>query len=363
MKKLLKYLYIYLTDQCNLKCIHCWQSAPLKGEVRYSELIFGDCKDFLGDAINLGLKSVVFSGGEPLLNKEFKKFANYFYDNSILMTLETNGILLSKNHIFNVVKNYKIYCAISLDGINPKTHNKQRGGINSFIKTVKSINKLEESKIPYQLIMAISKLNYLELLPLLEWINENCKYCNKFKINVINPLGRGKKLSEEGILFQPDELPQLSDEVALLFRKYPFITLHIDPAFISFKNLMLKYSCGGHCGYSSSLSILSNGNISVCSLGKQVEKYIFGHVTNIDIKQEWENNPILLDIHENMHKRLKGVCSNCIFRKRCLGGCRAEALYVYGDFFAPHPRCQSYYKLGKFPKSRLRESKFHMDFF
>jgi len=349
----LDFLYIYMTDQCNLSCIHCWQSAPLAGEGKYARLNFDECKDFLSDAVAMGLNSVVFSGGEPLLNREFPKFAQYFHEQSISMTAETNGILLSNPDIFNTVKKYRIHCAISLDGINPETHNKQRGSATAYQKTVQNIKKLEQEGLSYQLIMALSKFNYQELIPLLDWVKTNCKYCHTFKINVINLLGRAEEMDEQGLLFKPEELPKLAEEIAGLHKTYPFLLLHVDPAFISFKNFKLKYSCGGSCGYQSSLSILANGNISICSLGKQVEDYTFGHISTIDVKEAWNNSPTLTDIHENMQTKLKGICSNCIFKKQCFGGCRAEALCAYGDFFAPHPRCQSYYDSGQFPVARL----------
>ncbi len=75
MKAELFSLYIYLTDQCNLQCIHCWQSAPLAGSGKYSSLKFEDCKNFLDDAGDMGLSGVTISGGEPLMNKDFHKFA------------------------------------------------------------------------------------------------------------------------------------------------------------------------------------------------------------------------------------------------------------------------------------------------
>jgi radical SAM protein with 4Fe4S-binding SPASM domain len=84
-----------------------------------------------------------------------------------------------------------------------------------------------------------------------------------------------------------------------------------------------------------------------------MDKYTFGHVSTIDVREVWENNSILNEIHENTHTKLKGICSNCIFRTRCFGGCRAQALCAYGDFFAPNPYCQAYYDSGKFPESRL----------
>ncbi len=270
------------------------------------------------------------------------------------MAVETNGILISDEPILHTIKDYNVFCAISLDGLNPETHNRHRGNPYAFKRTGQGIDALEREKIKYHLIMSISRFNYHELIPLLDCIKERWPHCVEFKINMISASGRALGMRKKGLLFQPEEYTQITEDIAALIDKYPFrIILHLDPVFFSFKNLMLKFSCGGHCGYKSSLSILSNGNVSICSLGKQVPKYIFGHVSSINVKEIWKEHPILKDIHENIHTKLKGICSNCIFRKQCLGGCRAEALCTYDDFFAPHPRCQEFYDSGKFPRSRL----------
>ncbi len=353
MKHPLNSLYLYLTDECNLKCIHCWQSAPLLGKGAPSNLSFAQCKNFLDTARSMGLKSVTFSGGEPLLNRDFKLFTEYFFENAIWMNIETNGIFISSPEIRKAIIDYKIYCAVSLDGINPETHNKQRGNTNAHQMTVQGIDYLEQEKLNFQLIMTISRVNYHELKPLLEWVSGRYKYCTKFKINIVSVMGRAEEMHKNGMLFAVEELPVICDEIAVLFHKYPFLTLHVDPSFVSFKNFKLKYTCGGYCGYNSSISILANGNISICSLGKQMDKYTFGHVSNIDLQDVWENHPTLKEIHEAQYHQLKGVCANCIFKRQCYGGCRAEALCASGDFFAPHPRCQALYDAGKFSEARL----------
>lgn len=71
----LKHLYLYLTDSCNLKCLHCFQNALVVG----SYLKFEDCKDFLDQSLELGLSSVTLSGGEPLLSPDFDLFLEYFF--------------------------------------------------------------------------------------------------------------------------------------------------------------------------------------------------------------------------------------------------------------------------------------------
>jgi SynChlorMet cassette radical SAM/SPASM protein ScmF len=355
MDQSFKFLYVYLTDACNLNCIHCWQSAPLEGKGKYSRLTFEECKNFLDDTVEMGLEKVTFSGGEPLLNPDFDKFARYFHKHSVQMAMETNGMLIPAGGILDTIKKYGVYCAVSLDGVKEETHNKHRRHKNAFKQTLLGIKKLEEAKMWYQLITAISNFNYHEIIPLADWIKKECKYCNSLKLNVVNSLGRAKDMDEDGLLFKMEDLPQITEEIAALVHRYPFkILLHVDPIFFSFKNLTeMKYACGGNCGYNSGLSILANGNVSICSLGKQMDKYIFGHVSTIDVNHVWNNNSLLTDIHQDTHKKLKGICANCIFKRHCLGGCRAEALCASGDFFAPHPRCQAYFESGKIPASKL----------
>ncbi len=358
MERTLRSLYIYLTDACNLSCIHCWQSAPLAGEGKYSRLKFKDCKPFLDSARELGLQNIILSGGEPLLNPDFHLFAEYFQKKQCSTTIETNGMLISKPGIFDAIIDYNVYCAISLDGLSEDTHNKQRNNHQAFEQTMQAIRKLDDAGHYYQIIMAISKLNEHEFVPLLDWVKENCKFCNAFKINIVNARGRGEDMMSAGLLFSGKDVVNLGKAVGELAGKLPFqVFLHIDPAFVPLKGFRAKYTCGGHCGYRNSLSVLANGAISICSMGKQVPEYLFGHVSTIDIADTWKSHPKLLDIYDSMEEKLQGVCSNCIFRKSCFGGCRADAFCTYGDFFAPHPFCQDYYNSGEFPKSRLIDPK------
>ena len=83
--------------------------------------------------------------------------------------------------------------------------------------------------------MAVSKFNYHELIPLLDWIKEKYKYCVSFKINVIRRLGRAAGMNKKGLLFKPEEYPQVTEDISKIFGKYPFeVILHIDPVFFSF---------------------------------------------------------------------------------------------------------------------------------
>ena len=248
------------------------------------------------------------------------------------------------------IKQFDAHCAISLDGCTPSTHNRQRGNDRAFELTTLGISALEDAGIRFEIVMAVSKLNYSELEPLAEQIQREWRCCSVLKVNVVMPLGRGGQMADNGLLFTDEHLATVVDDVARLIGKFRFrILLHVDPAFFSVRTMALKYGCGGYCGYGNSLSVLASGAVSVCSLGKICDRYVFGDVRNIRLEHVWTNNPRLAEIHNEPHKKLKGVCRICALSRMCKGGCRAWALESQGDFFAPSPQCQAYYESGHFP--------------
>lgn len=352
----LRCLYVYLTDDCNLSCTHCWRAAPSIGTVPRSVLRLEACARFFHDALSLGLRSVIFSGGEPLLNPEFTDFVRMLSGLGVGCCVETNGMLL-KGARLEAIKTCRVMCAISVDGATAETHNRQRGRPDAFGKTIEGLRHLEAAGLGYQVIMAISRSNYHELAPLLTWIGQEFPHCNTVKINIVMAEGRGSDMQAAGLLFNASELPGIVEQVATLRAGYRFrIMVHVDPAFVSLRNLKAGVTCGGRCGYHKALSILADGSVSICSLGQMFPDYVFGHVSTIDLEQVWREHPTLRTIRDGSYTRLTGVCSRCIFRRACLGGCRAHALAVYGDVFAPAPLCQAYYESGTFPQSRLRDA-------
>lgn len=349
----LRCMYIYLTELCNLRCTHCWQSAPAAMQGHFPYLRFEECREFLDQACELGLRSVTLSGGEPLLSPDFPQFAEYFSSRRVSCALETNGMLISGQKL-DAIARFNVFCAISLDGRRAETHNRQRGSQHAFDRTLSGMRRLEQARIKYQLIMSVCKLNYPELVPLLDWVRDEWPSCNSFKINVISPLGRALDLAGRQLLFSGTELTEIAKHAGGLKETYPFqLMLHINPAFFSIKDLKRGVCCGGRCGFDSGLSILSNGDVSICSMGKHVPAYVFGRVSGMDVREVWQSHSLLRAIHEEGYKRLTGVCSQCVLKRVCYGGCRAQSLLEYGDIFAPAPQCQAYFDQGLFPESRL----------
>lgn len=148
---------IYVTEGCNLKCVTCSYRQPLPGELSFEEI-----KDLAGTLAKYGLKHIVYSGGEPLLRRDFPEICRVFAGHGVKQTLLTNGLLLEKR--IDDIRQYFSEIIVSMDGANPDTHNKIRG-VNSFEIILKGIAKTlaVENRPEVSIRTVLQKQNFREL--------------------------------------------------------------------------------------------------------------------------------------------------------------------------------------------------------
>ena len=84
---------IQVTRRCNARCLYCrvWSE---NGAER-NELSLEEMKVLSRSLRTAGLKSVVITGGEPLLRKDLTEIIAAFKNDGMLVRLQTNGILLT----------------------------------------------------------------------------------------------------------------------------------------------------------------------------------------------------------------------------------------------------------------------------
>lgn len=90
------YLRISVTERCNFRCQYCMPEKPFSWVPKENILSFEDMFKFVKASIDLGIKKVRLTGGEPLLREDLDKFIAmiYGYNPSIDLALTTNGFLL-----------------------------------------------------------------------------------------------------------------------------------------------------------------------------------------------------------------------------------------------------------------------------
>ena len=68
----LQFLWLELTNRCNLRCVHCYTDSH-PGSGHRDRLTTEDLESVLRQAYALGCRSVQFIGGEPQLYRDFRR--------------------------------------------------------------------------------------------------------------------------------------------------------------------------------------------------------------------------------------------------------------------------------------------------
>ena len=119
----INYLRVSVTDRCDLRCIYCMKEDMKflpKSQILSSEEINDICSTF----IDLGIKKIRITGGEPLIKKGMPIILDYLgkkINNSNLeeLTLTTNGTQLYK-YAEVIKKNGIKRINVSLDTLDQK---------------------------------------------------------------------------------------------------------------------------------------------------------------------------------------------------------------------------------------------------
>ncbi|CEO87941.1 radical SAM protein [Syntrophaceticus schinkii] len=155
-------LCIGLTTKCNLNCRHC--SADANSEnvfFPHSELI-----TIIDTAKELGVKKLIFGGGEPLLYEQLFDVCEYALAKGFKVSFVTNGTLVSEViERFSKILDYRhsFEVGVSLDGHTPEIHGYFRPA-ETFAPAIEAINLLKNEGFNVSVSCVLSKGN-IETIP------------------------------------------------------------------------------------------------------------------------------------------------------------------------------------------------------
>ncbi|OIO32820.1 MAG: hypothetical protein AUJ70_04630 [Candidatus Omnitrophica bacterium CG1_02_40_15] len=346
----LRHVYLYMTDQCNLRCLHCWVDSKYsisKTSSLNKEIIASTIRKAKG----LGLRSVKITGGEPLLSKNILEILKEIRKSNINISIETNGTLI-EDYIGKALKETGAFVAVSLDSYAPDRHDLLRGSKGSFRKAVEGIAVLNKYGVQFGIIFSLYRKN----MPDIEKMIRFAKKLNaiKLKINIMAGMGRAASLRED-LMLSVEEIIALYKKIEPYLERFPIKTyFNIPSAFISKIGLLKQAS---RCNVLNLLGVLSNGDISLCGIGNTRKELILGNIYSNDLRKVWLENEVLKSLRKNIPHKLEGVCGKCIMKYLCLGKCRAEVYNMHKSLVEPFSFCQEAYEKNLFPKARLCENK------
>ena len=168
-----------ITDNCNSRCITCnaWKQKST------NELTTGEVTDILDQLRNLGISSVGFGGGEPLLRKDLSELVQKSNELGFKrVSVITNGLLLNERKAEILLESGITAMGISIDGIGG-THDMIRGIKGAYERSspaLKTLVELRDDKYPDLDIWVSTTL----MRPNMNQIEEIIKICNQLNVRI-----------------------------------------------------------------------------------------------------------------------------------------------------------------------------------
>jgi radical SAM protein with 4Fe4S-binding SPASM domain len=134
---------IDLTNRCNLRCIHCYLDPQGKRRQDVQEeMSTNQVMGVLDEITAAGCLYLLVTGGEPLLRKDFAKIYRHAKENGLLVTIFTNGTLISDSilDLFDDMPPRQI--EISLYGASADTYESITGVKGSYERCMNGIRQL-----------------------------------------------------------------------------------------------------------------------------------------------------------------------------------------------------------------------------
>jgi cyclic pyranopterin phosphate synthase len=157
---------IALTPHCNLRCIYCHH----EGELLPGGEISGDMVVSIAKAAaELGMRSVKFTGGEPLLRKDLDLIIARI-PQSLDISITTNGILLAEQ-AEALARAGLNRVNVSLDSLQPNRYCQITGGRPGDLEKVLSgiDASIEADLLPIKLNVVVLKRNESEVPEMIEF--------------------------------------------------------------------------------------------------------------------------------------------------------------------------------------------------
>jgi radical SAM protein with 4Fe4S-binding SPASM domain len=149
--------------RCNLRCQHCY----IPGERRLSrteqELSLGEIQRIMDEITDAGCLWLLLTGGEPLLRRDFLDIYIYAKRKGLLLTLFTNGTLITTRIADYLAEWRPFKVEITLYGATQETYERVTGVAGSYARCRSGIDLLLERKLPLSLKTVVMTINHTEL--------------------------------------------------------------------------------------------------------------------------------------------------------------------------------------------------------
>ena len=252
---------IEATRRCNHHCVHCYNNLPAGDESsQRNELTFQDHCRILDEIADSGCLWLLYTGGEIFVRNDFLDIYTYAKRKGLLITLFTNGALITEKTADYLADWRPFSIEITLYGRTPGTYDRVTNVPGSYERCLQGIRFLLQRDLPLKLkTMAIS-VNKHEIWAMKEFAEEELGLEFKFDA-MINPR-IDSSLNPLDVRLTPQEIVFLDlQDPGRMAEWERFAQQFVRPPSPDIREEM--YRCGGGL---SNFAIDPYGRLSPCAL-------------------------------------------------------------------------------------------------
>lgn len=305
-------MILLITESCNFACTYCYGAYGEKN----GSMTFDTAKHAVDLAFELGIKDIVFFGGEPLLNfaliKDVVAYIDTLQIEDVRLRITTNGSLVNEE-IAQFFVAHDIDVSVSMDG-DVKSQNETRvlkGGASSYQQVLNGIEILKKHDLLSLIEVTYSSRHNADMTQQLEAALALCP-------NVTCACVDGKpNCKHERDVIRGRRLLDFYSQVL------DFNEKHVENGIIGVQELYDKIASGEvlqlpQClcsDIATRLIITSQGNIAPCPEMTDVADYIIGNVNTLDKATfNKSRDEVLSRLSSAKVERewFSGLCETCI---------------------------------------------------
>ena len=334
-----------LTRRCNLACQHCYMDAEKEAS---EELSLEEGIHLVDDLAALKIPILIFTGGEPLLSRNFFAYAFHAREIGLRTVISTNGTLITPEVARLMAEAQIRYVGVSMDSITPQRHDSFRGVAGAWDRALQGMRNARDAGLKTGLRITLTRDNWQDVPALLNLaLDEGIP---RFCLYHLVPTGRGAGIAERDVTpEQRRSVIRLLAEAAVELKDrnieilttdspmdgaYLLELLKGDPRQEQVRKLLTN---AGGCSTGVKVANINHkGDVHPCHFMPHV---VVGNVRERSFRDIWIDNPSPeLSALREIKSNLKGACGKCDYLDLC-GGCRQKAFYYHGDLFAEDPTC------------------------
>ncbi|MGA2948490.1 MAG: radical SAM protein [Candidatus Sulfotelmatobacter sp.] len=314
---------IEVTRRCPLECQHCYNNLPMGDQdARSHEMTTVEHFRMLDELVDMGCFWLLYTGGEIFARKDFLEIYTYAKKKGFLITLFTNGTLITEKIADYLLEWPPFAIEITLYGRTRETYEALTAIPGSYDRCLRGIKLLRDRGLPLKLKTVATSINKHEITAMRRFAEEELGV--EFKMDgQINPRIDCSQ-SPLAVRLTPEEVVALdlhAPKGASEYRRLAKRDLENPPNLAQNDTV---YFCGGGM---NGFSINAYGGMGICVISQQ-ETF---DIRQSGLKPAWEHS--LYEVRTRKRARVT-KCMECRIQSLC-GMCPANGEMENGDRESP----------------------------